>query len=1154
MSVQWTEAQRAAITDRGGTLLVSAAAGSGKTAVLVERAVGLLCDADHPVPADRLLIVTFTNAAAAELRARIGTALTQRLAAQPGSAHLRRQRLLLQRAPICTIDAFCLQLLQAHFSALDIPPDFSTADEPALFALRQNTLAAVLERAYGDPDFRAFADLYGRGRSDAAAGEAVLAVYDFLRSLPHPRRTLRQFSEAWAGGEPFAATPWARQLLQGAGWAVSSALRLARSALDTARIEPALAVYAPALEQDLAGLQRLAGLLEAGAWQPLYEAVHGFDFARLGALRGYEGDLADVVKSLRAEVKDIVEQLQKDFFVCTEAEFCADRAAAAPLVAALARAVEDFETSFFAAKVEEKLLDFSDFEHLALQLLQTEDGRRTALAGQISAGFDAVMVDEYQDTNALQDALYHCLAKPDASNLFFVGDLKQSIYRFRQADPDVFLQKLHRFAPLGQGYPARLALDANFRSAPAVIDGVNYFFETLMSPQLGGVEYGPGQRLVAGLPGGYRGACEVQVVPSGLPAGDSAYIARRIRQMVRDGFPVRDKQGGTRPCDWGDFCILLRSRRNFELYAAALEAAGIPFYADTSENLLDAPQVRPLAALLRVLDNPAQDVYLASAMLSPLYGFVPDDLVRLRAACPKGSLYGAVLASGEAGARRFCESLAALRRLAQTMPVQRLIEEIFARTGYLAATGAMENGVRRREDLRRFAQWAAAAGRNGLPALVRSLDAAERTGGVQAVGAGQTKPGCVSIMTVHRSKGLEFPVVFVADTARKFNLMDLSRPVLLDPQLGLGLTLRAGEGGGTYPTAPHRAIRQRQRAEALSEEMRVQYVALTRARDALILTVPLADPERAMRKLAVRLAATGVDGYSLSRAQNPASWLLTAALVHPAGDELRCAAGQLLPPKASASAVVIQLQPPEGAQPPERPAPCTVPTSPPDEALLERVRQNFAWQYPGRALSEVPAKVAVTALVHRAEQLTLSRPGFLYQEGLTAAEKGTALHAFLQFADLKTAPCDPAAERDRQVSLGLLPPEVADKLELAKVEAFFASGVFRRLRSARQVLREFDFITAVPAEQVMGQSAPGAYAASGAFTLVQGVADVVLLFDGHAEILDYKTDRGKTPAQLREAYAPQLRLYAQALTRRLPVPVTRCTLYSFALDAEVEVE
>ena len=670
---KWTPAQRAAIEDRGGALLVSAAAGSGKTAVLTERAVRLITDPDHPVDADKLLIVTFTNAAAAELRARIGQALLRLSQQQPHNTSLRRQRMLLQRAPICTIDAFCLDLLHKHFQALDIPPDFAPADPGSVEVLRASALAETLENAYRDPDFCAFADLYGKGRTDQAAGNTILHVYDFLRALPDYDRRLDEYLTPWQRENGFAFTCWHDLLLAEAARCAKAARELLTAALADCKEDFVLA-QAQAEEkgktaaskakavagvndkfaEPLSRLESAAALLgeverlaAAGQWTPLYdkltpyvlgmEEIPGFK----GMKKRLTGDHKAAVRTRADEAAKLFEHIT-EIVSCSEEEAEADRRAALPRLRALFAAVRDFDARFSAKKKERKLLEFSDFEHQALRLLRTPDGVCTPLCQSIRQSYAAVMVDEYQDTNALQDAIYRCLASPEGDDLFLVGDLKQSIYRFRQADPSIFRAKLNAWAPLpgGTARPrpeegtaggnALLALDANFRSAPQVVAGINFIFEQLMTPQLGDTAYGDGQRLVCGAPGEYAGSVEAHFLPDDTAETDAAWIAQRVEELVKNGEPVRDGSS-TRPVQYEDCCILLAARGDFLAYEEALTARGIPVYADARENLMEAAHIRPLISLLKVIDNPAQDIYLAAAMLGPMFGFTDDDLVRLRA-------------------------------------------------------------------------------------------------------------------------------------------------------------------------------------------------------------------------------------------------------------------------------------------------------------------------------------------------------------------------------------------------------------------------------------------------------------------------------------------------------------------------------------------
>ena len=1094
--IQFTPAQAAAISARGGSLLVSAAAGSGKTRVLVERVVGLITDPVHPVDANQLLIMTFTNAAAAKLRADITTRLAQEVRAHPGDLHLRSQQLLLQRASIGTVDAFCLHFVQQHFAMLDVPPDFETADEADLARIEQETLAATLETAYQDPDFRAFADLYDRGRTDNTAGDAILDLYHFTRALPHPAASLAAFAAMWQQDAPPKDTLWGKELLGIALARAQGAKTLLESgAAIAARDEAADRAYTAVMQDDAARVKNLCYYLKEGDWDKSLAALDAVltGWRRAGSVKGGKdaNQCASAASQLRDRAKDQMTSLQKDVLLCTAEEFAADRRRAAPLVAALVRTTQAFADSCFAAKCAEKVLDYADYEHLTLDLLLTESNERTPLCATVSARYAAVLVDEYQDTNALQDAIYFALARPEADNLFFVGDIKQSIYRFRLADPGIFVDKQQRWQPHPQPapLPSTLALDANFRSAPGVIAGINYLFETFFSRGLGGVDYGDGQRLVVGgdKDAAYQGMCEIDVIDGADVDGDAAVIARRIAEMVGQGFPVRGKDG-PRPCRYDDFCILLRGRKGFAAYEGAL-----------------------------------------------------------RRARPTGSLYGAVLYSEPQRFALFTDALTEYRRLARTLPVDELIEELLARTGYLAAVGALPDGPRCREDLLSFTAWAAGAGRAGLPSLIRAMDAAAANGGLSQSAGGQTRPGCVSIMTVHRSKGLEFPVVFVADTDHKFNQSDAIRPVLTHSRLGVGVMLRAPRAAKRFKTLPYAALAQAIRTETLSEEMRVLYVALTRAQDALLITVPLKKTASSLKLPALCAAAEATGPEAMRSMTSWAGWILTAALLHPDSSAL-WEYTSFLPHyglhRAPLTIRVLPL-PEETEQPPAPPAPAA------DPAVVEMLKASFAWCSPRAALEKVPAKVSVSAVAHAARPVALERPAFLQKTGMTGAERGTAIHAFMQSVPFDGPAPDLDAEVRRQTDLQLLDPALADKLDLNAVRPFFASAVWRRIRLAKQILREEPFITALPAAEVTPAAGQGSAAA--AEVLVQGIADLVLVFDEHAEILDYKTDRSRDAQYYIDEYAAQLKLYRRAFAQRLAVPVTKLTIYSFAIEDEIDV-
>ena len=1167
MSVKWTEEQEKVIQLRNRSLLVSAAAGSGKTAVLVQRIISMVMDEVHPLDIDRLLVVTFTNAAAAEMRERVGTAIEAALEKDPYNQHLQRQLTLVHNAQITTIDSFCIRILRDHFHKIDLEPGFRIADEGELKLLREDVCEAVLEEFYekADPEFLRFADSYSQAKNDLQIKEMVLKLFHYSESYPWPEEWLESCVQQYeaADEEALEQKPWMQDFLSYMKVRVGDLIRALEHLLDLTRDADGPYMYEASVQDDLYQLYALQECEHFSQWQA---AITGINFKNIGRAKKYEGSeqKKDAVKSGRDRIKDQIVKWKKTIFASPLETQLQRLNQTSGMVRMLVLVTQAFAKQFALEKQQKNMLDFSDVEHYALRVLVdpvTKELTETALEYQQQ--YQEVMIDEYQDSNYVQETLLTAVSgvKNGRENLFMVGDVKQSIYRFRLASPEIFIGKRGGFAPYTPGgpHPATVTLGHNFRSAGNIIDQINDVFACVMSRTVGDVDYNGDEMLVRGADDGYDGGpMELDIVDmSGgdTALGDAGAVADAVERLVKEGFAVREKGGGTRRCGYGDICVLLRSRARFGLYAAEFARRGIPSFADTGESPLTSTEVSPVLSLLRVIDNPGQDVHLAAALVSVMFSFTPDDLTRLRLLAPRGSLYAALLKSEEPKAQAFLETLRALRRLAATASVEELCGEIFARTHYFAAVGAMENGPARRETLRAFTAWAAGVdrgGAGGLAAFLRVVDSAVESGAVQSGGTPVLPEGAVSIMTIHRSKGLEFPVVILADTARRFNLRDTSNPVLFHPSLGLGMNLRADGDGGLYSTVPHRAVRMAQRSEAVSEEMRILYVALTRARDKLIVTAPLQNPEKTLSALATTLAGTGgAEPYTLSQALSFSEWLCTAALLHPDCEELRkYAGGALLPVYAARGHMRARVVPAQPAgQAADEPS-AFVRTARPDAALLEQLLQNFGARYENAPLCTLPAKLSVSGLVHEGAAPVLARPAFLYKEGLTAAERGTALHAALQFADLAAAANDLPGEVARLVEGGWLDAALAGQLELPRMAAFLQSPLAARMREAKKLLREYDFITAVPAKFV-DDTLPEPFAHQP--VLVQGIADAVLVNGDTAEIADYKTDRGKTPEQLLQAYAKQLLLYRAAVEKRLGVRVERCTIYSFSLGREIPV-
>ncbi|MCI1955940.1 MAG: helicase-exonuclease AddAB subunit AddA [Oscillospiraceae bacterium] len=1172
MTRNWTEGQLDAIRARGGTLLVSAAAGSGKTAVLVQRVIERITDPVHPADADRLLVVTFTKAAAAEMRGRISAEISRLLESRPFDSHLQRQQLLLSHAHISTIDSFCSDLVHQNFFRLGISPEVRILDESELSVLRSEAADETLEEFYekDDPDFYDFVESFPSGRDDAGVAETVRRLYGFVRSHPFPERWLREKAALYENPGSAARTVWGRTILSFAEDAVAYCISVLKESLNLIDgDETVSAAYGDAFRADMAGLQALQGAVRSGDWDRALSAASNFSFHRLKSLRGRAGDpLKDKAMSARREVKTTIGKLA-DLFGAPDEQCREDVGRLCPIVNKLFEVTRRFSQVLDGKKAERRAADFSDLEHWTLRLLvkETPGGfERTPEAAELADSFDEIMVDEYQDTNETQDMIFRALSR-DESNLFLVGDVKQSIYRFRQAMPQIFLRRRAEFQPYDRkinAYPACVVLGRNFRSRPGVTDAVNFVFRQLMSRQAGELDYTKSEELVpaADYPPNGEPDAELDILDlSGCEEKDtvreeSRRIAGLILQMT-DGTPRITEKGALRPAVYRDFCVLLRSaNRPAHDYVRELTALGIPAWADTAGGFFEAYEVGIALSLLRVVDNPVQDIPLLSVMMSPIYGFTADDMARIRLHDRSGRLYPAVAEAAKNGdtmAADFLDQMENFRMLSAAMPSDRLIRTVFEKTGFCDIVQAMPNGELRLANLRLLLEYAKkyeASGYNGLTGFLRFLDRLQRNSGDMSAASALTESAnVVRVMSIHHSKGLEFPVCIVAGCARRFNRE--SPAVLLHPELGLGARLK-GAYGARYNTMPRAAVALELERDDMSEELRVLYVAMTRAKEKLVLLASLKDAEKTLGRLASRLTREErIPPYVVRSASSIADWLLLCALRHPDGGSIRRLAGVsedvVVPAKEPWK---IRLIRPGEEEEPERQAE-TIPQAEPDTALEEQIAADLDYRYPYAGLNGVCAKAAASELAARefsAEYAATSRPAFLSEKGLTPAERGTALHAYLQFADYRKALADPRAELHRLVEEKYLTEPQAQAVDLTHAEAFFGSPVMRRVLASPHFEREFRFTVEIPAGRIQPELASPL---SGEAVILQGSVDLVFEEDGGLVLVDFKTDRTRDTRALWNRYREQLALYRFALERCTEKPVKQCLLYSFYLDREV---
>ncbi len=1164
MATRWTESQQDAIAARRGTVLVSAAAGSGKTAVLVERVMERLTDAENPTDADRLLVVTFTKAAATEMRERIERRLLQMIRENPENGRLRRQQLLLQQAQICTVDSFCSSIVREFFYLLGISPDFSVVSDKQQEELMMESISEVLGELYGDADFQALSDSLSGDKNDARLIDAILKLFTYTRSHPFPEKWLRDMTAMFDASRPTGETVWGKTALRHAAGVLDFAQKLAADAYALAAESDALLkAYGDGLRADMALLRRLADLVQAGGWNPVSSAFRTLAFGKIGVCRSAE-PMKERVKAMRETVKKEVTKLSK-LFVSDDAACRAEIAAIRPLAETLARAVLRFDEVYSAKKRAKNLVDFSDLEHFALRLFlrETPDSfARTETAYAVAARFDEIMTDEYQDTNEAQDFLFRAVSKDDA-NRFMVGDVKQSIYSFRQAMPDIFIRykdTFPRYDRAADAYPATIVLDRNFRSRENVTESVNFVFTQLMSRDCGGVDYVGDETLAAGASYPEKDGCETDVEfiedLDGLGAEtlEPQRIAKKIRAMLESGFTVTEN-GVERPASYRDFCILLRSANRYApRYAERLRTLGIPAWAASTGGFFSASEVATILSFLRVIDNPNQDIPLLAVLMSPVYGFTADDMARLRMDCGKESLYVSLLRSEDERLVRVREEIARYRVLASTMPSDTFIAMLCAETGFENIVRSMPGGEGRLANLRLLEQYAAeyeAYGYNGISGFVRFIDRLKKNrSDLESANVLSENADVVRVMSIHKSKGLEFPVCIVAGCGRRF--VAESDDMRLHPTLGLGIRLTDPETGARCTTLPREAIAIASADNDAAEELRVFYVAMTRAREKLILLSTVKNLDATLSRLSSQITQEVCAApYAVSSAASIAEWLMLCALRHPDGEPLRrrigadsdCVLRTHYTPWHVDTVYPAPVQP--QAETAAQPAPV-------DEALRRQIEHAIDFVYPYTAQTTVPTKVSASGLAavqaEDAGETTLSRPAFLGAKGMTPAERGTALHNFMQFSDFAAAAADPEAELRRLVEERFLTAEQAQAVDLRRVRRFFSTDLGRRVRAAERVYKEQRFIAQVSAKRVN----PSLEGEDGALPVIlQGAVDCMFEEDGKLYIIDFKTDRCDEKAALWARYGTQLELYGEAMARVFRKPVAACMLYSFWLGEPV---
>lgn len=1269
MGVSWTTEQQQVIDLRNRNILVSAAAGSGKTAVLVERIVKIITDKNHPVDIDHLLIVTFTNAAAAEMRERIGNAIEKALDEQPGNEHLLRQLTLIHNAQITTIDSFCLYVVRNHFHEIDLEPNFRIGDEGELKLLREDVLGRVLEQNYEEPSeaFSDFVEGYASGRTDAALNEMILQLYEFSRSYPWPEKWLDSFVGAYRieTREELDRAEWLAPLTENICFVLKDCEQLLKQALAITQQDDGPDMYEKAVQSDL---EKYEGLSRLTSFCELSVALSDIKYDRLASSRGFEGDpdKLELVKSLREQAKDVVKKLCKQYFFCSPEMMIEQLERTEPMLEEVVRLTKQFADEFAAAKRRKNLVDFHDVEHFALQILvdeETEKAKKTA--EEFRDTFEEIMIDEYQDSNEVQETLLRSISREERgeNNIFMVGDVKQSIYRFRLARPELFMKKYDSYS-LEESTTQRIDLHKNFRSREEVLTCTNDIFYKIMARSLGNVEYDAEAAL-------YPGASypvSADFIPEILLADsndelledteltdkktlEAKIVAEEIKHLMKTQ-PVTDKAAGTlRAARYSDIVILLRSLSGWaDSLVEVLNENGIPAHTVSSTGYFSTVEVQTVLSMLRLLDNPRQDIPMAAVLRSPMAGLTDEELAVLRLEDGSVPFHEAVLelaeglyeedgqkeisdseADSEADQKqgrnadektenhieitahrkllKFYKKYKQLRQLVPDTPIHELIEIILRETGYGHYVAAMPAGNRRTANLNMLLEKAAAYEKTsykGLFHFVRYIDELQKYdvdfGEADMVGENED---VVRIMSIHKSKGLEFPIVIVSGMGKNFNKQDTRSKMVLHPELGIGLDYMDGKKRIKSPTIAKKAIAKQIDLENLGEELRVLYVALTRAKEKLILTGTLKDaPEKLeffrqqanLSKAADRplsyLTREGASGYL--------DWILPAVLSY----------GDKYPVRIVEAAELVLDEVENQLEQNEDLTERIEEIEAADTQLVGQLKQRFSQRYPYQTDILRKNKYSVSELKHRAmrekfeaeqeetipafleEPVTPTIPLFIQREESVEQEtanrgalRGTAVHRVMECYDF-------ASEKSVHEQMEAMEKEekiTADMRALVReqtVADFVSSETGKRMALAQRggaLYREKPFVMGFTEEELerYGFGAGAQMIENEAqtenaqqeimsenvsqenhmheedLTLIQGIIDVFWIEDDGITVLDYKTDRVDTAQELIDRYATQLKLYADALervfaTRKLKVK--EILIYSFRLEKLISIE
>lgn len=1218
-SVKWTTEQQKVIDARDCNVLVSAAAGSGKTAVLVERIIQMVIDDKRPIDIDRLLIVTFTKAAASEMRERIEKALERKLMESPDNLHLQKQMTLVHSAQITTIHSFCKSIIQNYFSVIDLDPSVRLVDEVELALLKADVVADLLEEEYDkeSEEFLHFIEAYSTGKTDEGIEKFILQLYNFSISYPWPKEWLEAQKESFDMENPaqMEKSDWMRFLMDYICSMLESLPEKAAYAMELCQEINGPTAYYSAVESDYQIVKELAG---AKTYQELYDAFSNLQWEKLKRISKkdeVDPDLQQEVKDIRDEVKKAVDDIKKKYFYQSVDEMFEDLSHTKDDMCVLLDLAMKFYDRFQEKKMEKKVMDFNDLEHYALNILisgHDESGiTYSEVADELSQFYEEIMIDEYQDSNNVQELLLTSVSKIrfGKPNVFMVGDVKQSIYKFRLARPELFMDKLKTYKPWTEGDSAyqRIDLRKNFRSRGVVLDFTNFVFRQIMQDKLGKVEYDEDAALYLGAnypeaDENYAKSTEVifitdedelekdeleETVEESQRELEARAVTERIKSLIAEGFKVYDGDlGEYRPVRYSDIVILLRTVSGWsEDFVTILTGEGIPTVSDTQSGYFSAIEVKTVLNMLHIIDNPKQDIPLAAVLHSPMFGLSSEEMGKIRAKDKEDDFYDAVISYMENGEdsvlqekiQKFFHKLEQYRRMLPYTSIHQIIEFILTDTGYYDYVSVMPAGEQRMANLDMLLQKAQdfeATSYKGLFQFNRYIERLHKYN-IDFGEAFLSDEGmdAVRIMSIHKSKGLEFPVVFVSGMGKTFNMQDARSKLIVHEDLGLGADFIDVDLRLKKPTLRKRAIQKKIALESLGEELRVLYVALTRAKEKLILTGFVKKLEDTMVKWEKsRERKKEQMGYlDLASASSYYSWV-GACLFYP----------NMLPIEITKRSwknyIVSEVEKLVDHQFDKEALLGWDATTVHNQELREQITRHLSFLYPFGKEQEIPAKFSVSELKSRfgeeeearklvehqpmkdesaegKETTPLIIPKFMREEvEETPTARGILYHKIMQEINfLKVSKRhDVLNELEQMIENRKITKEQKDSINISKIQAFFETDLAKRMKDAcalGRLHRERQFVMGVPANTLPIESK------SSELVLIQGIIDAYFEEEDGLVLVDYKTDyipKGKEK-EFVEKYRTQVEYYALALSKSLDKKVKEMYLYSFYLKKVIKI-